>query len=106
MSATQASVDRDLVRLKQEFLDKVEAELREKIDQEEFDYTVVEDFHVLHVVAFDFFGWVAVIGQPGCGDYEWFVRYGNENNPKYSHSNAGYGCPASALRDGLTFALN
>lgn len=38
-----------------------------------------------------------VIGDPGSAAYEWVIR----RDDQWEHSDAGYGTPAIALRDGL-----
>ena len=64
---------------------------------------------ILHVIPVGMSGWVAVIGDPPNGSYEWVVQpeagWSGADLPPLEHSDSGYGCPASAMRDGLTAAL-
>lgn len=80
------------------------AEIEQALQAHQFECTNFRRAEVLHVIGVGMGGWVAVIGDRANGNYEWVARHEGQA-PRYSHSNSGYGCPASALRDGLNERL-
>jgi hypothetical protein len=71
-----------------------------------FDYTDLARVNIIHTIPMS--GTVWVIGGEGGGSYEYIIRpdsgFSGESKP-LEYSNEGYGCAASALRDGLIRAL-
>jgi hypothetical protein len=90
--------------LRQEIMAEIRKALRWK-----FHFIDVEEAEVLLVVPIGGAGWVAAIGHPADGSYEWVGRHepsfvpqlGKEIHAGYEHSDSGYGIWESALRDGL-----
>lgn len=70
-----------------------------------FSYIDKADAEVVVAVAVGQQGWVAVVGEPACGDYEW-VRQPDAPKVKLQHSDVGYSSAAEAMRDGLKAALD
>ena len=82
---------------------KIRQEIESKFDKHCFTYVDFERAEVLLVMSAGFGGWVAVIGEPDQGSYEWVSQA--EVTGDYSASDRGYGCMASALRDRLNEML-
>lgn len=81
--------------LRQEIMAEIRKALRWK-----FHYIDVEEAEVLLVVPVGLAGWVAAIGHPSDGSYEWAARDDGAAQ-RYENSDCGYGCSSVALRDGL-----
>jgi hypothetical protein len=83
-------------------------QLRSELPAVAFDYTDLASSKIIHTIQVGMSGTVWVIGGGGGGSYEYVIRpdsgFRVESKP-LEHSNAGYGCAASALRDGLIRAL-
>jgi hypothetical protein len=83
-------------------------QLRSELPAVAFDYTALARAKVIHAISVGMSGKVWVIGDGANASYEYVIRpdsgFSGESRP-LEHSNAGYGCAASALRDGLIRAL-
>lgn len=93
-----------------DFWENVQREIEKEIRPSTFEYIDLHDAELLYVIGYGFGGWVAVVGHPDHGSYEWVARRDGETDPqegppRYEFSNLGYGCSSSALRDGLTTML-
>ena len=99
----------DLLVNREALHEEIRTEIEGRFHQDNFSFTYFETAEVLHVFSAGVCGWVAVIGNRDEGSYEWIVRHDSGfregATPRYESSNAGYGCSASALRDGLKLAL-
>ncbi|WP_437227524.1 hypothetical protein SH661x_000403 [Planctomicrobium sp. SH661] len=82
----------------------VKADVETHLKSSLFDYIDFEAAEVIHALHVGFGGWVAVIGNPENGSYEWVWRSeGGER--RLLSSNQGWGCPESALREALKVAM-
>jgi hypothetical protein len=97
------------VRRRAEFSRQICQEITRQFRSGHFRYTDFSASELLHFVSVGKNGWVAVIGEPDSGSYEWVIRHDGEFHGQtdvyYDHSDSGYGCPESALRDGLKECL-
>ncbi|MGE0605506.1 MAG: hypothetical protein AB7O62_00160 [Pirellulales bacterium] len=72
-----------------------------------FKYIDLPTAEVLHFVRNGWDGWIAVIGHPDNGTYEWVGRDDAEfegqdkSHRQVKRSDCGYGSSVAALRDGL-----
>ncbi len=83
---------------------QVVAERLHRVPSSKFQYLDLDRSAVLYVM-----GSVAVIGMPDNGVYEWVHRlegdFHGDARERWANSDCGYGCPQSAMRDGLSVAL-
>jgi hypothetical protein len=75
--------------------------LRSSPDGRYFDFLDIDTAIVLVSVDICDEGWLAVIGHPDDGSYEWVAKFRERRETCYRASNAGWGGIASCLRDGL-----
>jgi hypothetical protein len=86
-------------------------DIRRQLSRFRFNYIDLEQAVILYQVAAGCRGAVFVIGHPGDASYEWLVQHDpdfvppNEEPLVTEHSDSGYGCSATALRDGLNHFL-
>lgn len=74
-----------------------------------FDGLDLDSAVVLHYFSFGCGGWIAVIGHPEDGSYEWVAKHSGsfvsedlaEIPSNYSWSNEGWGGSLTCLREGL-----
>lgn len=83
-------------------------EIRQLWRSSQFRYIDLDDAAVLYRVPLGTNGFVAVIGHPDHGSYEWVARRPDpfdpmppNDPPELAHSDQGYGSSAAALRDAL-----
>lgn len=89
----------------QEFLDSA-LHLRSLLRQRDFECIDLDRMRIVHRIPVNQGALVIVIGQEGDASYEWiYLPERPERGQQWTHSNAGYGEPAIALRDGLNEAL-
>ena len=83
---------------------RIRADIERHLNSWNFKYITLDDAEVLCHVSIGMHGWVAVIGNPGWGTYEWVAREEPDaagQMGKLHHSDCGYGSSSVALRDVL-----
>lgn len=68
-------------------------------DALKFNWSANDNVRLLYRKCVGATDWVEVIGDPDGGGYEWVIR--NDAGKIVEHSDCGYGCTDTALRDGI-----